>query len=185
MTGSQATGPTDDRELLGRATQGDQSALGVLYDRHVRAVYAQALGVTGDANTAEDVTQDVFITFWEKARGVRLVDTSVLPWLMVTAKFHGLNAGRRLRRERSHTTPMHDEPGVEDHVLRAEIQAEIARAVGALSDIDRRVYEMCLDGEHTYESAALTLGLSHASVRNRLSRVRLRLRADLQALRES
>ncbi len=180
----------DDRALLQRTRLGDRAAFGTLYDRHVRAVYWQALSVVGDAVAAEDVTQDVFITFWERARAVRVVDTSVLPWLLVTARFHGLNAGRRLQRDRLRSTTLDDDLGghadpVDEAVLRGEVQAEIDKAVATLSGPDRRVYELCVDGDHSYESAARELGVSHASVRNRLSRVRSRLRADLHALRET
>lgn len=187
------TGIDDDRDLLHRAAAGDRVSLGALYDRHVRAVYYQALGIVGDTSLAEDLTQEVFITFWEKVRSVHLVDTSVLPWLMVTARFHGLNARRRLRRERLRAAPLVDDlpatahtgtGAVDESLLRGEVQAEIDKAVAALSPADREVYELCLAGEHSYESAARTLGVSHAAVRNRLSRVRLRLRADLYALRE-
>jgi len=182
----------DDRALLARACVGDRTAFGDLYDRHVRAVYWQSLGVVGDAVLAEDVTQDVFITFWHKIRAVRVVDTSVLPWLLVTARFQGLNARRHLQRERLRSGSLDDELRaldvghdlVDDTVLRGEVQAEIDKAVAALSGPDRRVYELCLDGDHSYESAARELGVSHAAVRNRLSRVRSRLRADLHALRE-
>ncbi len=183
----------DDRPLLDRARVGDRSAFAELYDRHVRAVYWQALGVVGDSVLAEDVTQDVFITFWDKVRTVRVVDTSVLPWLLVTARYQGLNARRRLQRERLRSTALddelrsldHDHDLVDEAVLRGEVQAEIDKAVASLSGPDRRVYDLCLAGDHSYESAARELGVSHASVRNRLSRVRNRLRADLHALRET
>ena len=180
---------SDDRALLERTREGDRAAFADLYDRHVRAVYWQALGVVGDDIVAEDVAQDVFITFWDKSRSVRLVDTSVLPWLLVTAKYQGLNVRRRLQRERMRTDQLSEQQidaggGVDDVVLRGEVQAEIDKAVAALSGPDRRIYDLCLEGDHSYESAARELGVSHASVRNRLSRVRSRLRADLHALRE-
>ncbi|UDY25064.1 RNA polymerase sigma factor [Nocardioides sp. Kera G14] len=186
------TTPADDRDLLSRAAGGDQAALGALYDRHVRAVYWQALAVTRDAMLAEDVTQEVFLTFWQKVRSVHVVDSSVLPWLMVTARFHALNAGRRMQRERRRSTTLDGveqggwaREGADDALVQREIQEGIDAAVAGLSTTDRRIYELCLEGDHSYESAAQMLGLSHASVRNRLSRVRIRLRSDLHALRES
>lgn len=144
--------------------------------------------MVGDAAVAEDVTQEAWVTFWKKIRTVQIVDSSVLPWLMVTAKYLGLNARRRLQTERRRNDTLDDEDGVtetvDDVVERGEIQAEIDKAVGLLSGPDRRVYDLCIDGDHSYESAARELGVSHASVRNRLSRVRTRLRADLRAVRE-
>lgn len=87
-----STPAPDDRALLGRARSGDRTAFSELYDRHVRAVYWQAFGVVRDDDLAEDVTQEVFITAWRKLHGIDVVDESLLPWLLVTARYTALNA---------------------------------------------------------------------------------------------
>lgn len=180
--------PHGDAELLERASAGDRAAFGQLYDRHVRPVYWQAYAVVRDANEAEDITQDVFITTWNKIRSINLVDESALPWLLVTARFTALNARRRTLKSR-HSELDQDlgdaAPSVEEEVEGAQIRAEIDKAVAALSPTDRQLYDLCVVGDHTYELAARELGVSHAVVRNRLSRLRTRLRADLRSMRET
>ncbi|MCW2840282.1 MAG: polymerase subunit sigma-24, partial [Aeromicrobium sp.] len=57
---------TGDGELLARAAAGDRLAFGLLYDRYVRPVYWQAYSVLRDDREAEDATQDVFVTTWNK-----------------------------------------------------------------------------------------------------------------------
>lgn len=176
-----------DRVLLERAAEGDREAFAQLYDRHVRAVYWQAFRVVRDADLAEDVAQEAFVVAWRRLRAVRLVDASVLPWLLVTSRQCALNAARSARRRRAEEL---DErlPAGED--VETAVEAELARveidaAVAALGETDRRLYELCIDGDHTYEQAAAALGVSHAVVRNRLHRLRARLRADLRAMRET
>lgn len=180
---------TGDRELLERAAAGDRSAFGQLYDRHVRPVYWQAYAVVRDAGEAEDITQDVFITMWAKVRQISVVDESVLPWLLLTSRFTALNARRRSQKVRarsSELTPdLADSSSVEDEVVAGQVRSEIDKAVAALSPTDRRLYDMCVAGDHTYELAARELGVSHAVVRNRISRLRTRLRADLRSMRET
>ena len=95
------SGPEGDDVLLARAANGDRAAFGQLYDRHVRPVYWQSYGVLRDDREAEDVTQDVFVTTWNKIRTITLVDESVLPWLLVTARYTALNARRSRQRRRS------------------------------------------------------------------------------------
>ncbi|MEO6606822.1 MAG: RNA polymerase sigma factor [Aeromicrobium sp.] len=180
--------PQGDAELLARAAAGERAAFGQLYDRHVRPVYWQAYGVVRDVNEAEDITQDVFITMWNKIRTINLVDESALPWLLVTARFTALNARRRSLKARHgdlDTDLRDDGPSVEEEVEGAQVRAEIDKAVAALSSTDRRLYDLCVVGDHTYELAARELGVSHAVVRNRLSRLRSRLRADLRSMRET
>ena len=176
-----------DRTLLARAARGDRAAFGRLYDRHVRPVYWQAFAVVRDADEAQDVTQDVFITCWNKIRTIAVVDESVLPWLLVTARFTALNARRRGQRSPYRELDL-DTPStttVEDEVDAGLVRAEIDKATAALTATDRRLYELCVAGDHTYEMAARELGVSHAVVRNRLARLRIRLRSDLRSLRET
>ncbi|MET0447179.1 MAG: RNA polymerase sigma factor [Aeromicrobium sp.] len=178
---------TGDRELLARAAAGDRAAFGRLYDRHVRPVYWQAFSVLRDEREAEDTTQDVFVTTWNKIRTITLVDESVLPWLLVTARYTALNARRSRQRRRAHAldADLPADTAVEDQVEAGLVRAEIEKATAALTATDRRLYELCVAGDHTYEMAARELGVTHAVVRNRLSRLRSRLRADLRSMRET
>ncbi len=50
-----------DRELVIALQSGDLQALGELYDRHQQLVYRTAFAITGDAETAADLLQDVFL----------------------------------------------------------------------------------------------------------------------------
>jgi RNA polymerase sigma factor (sigma-70 family) len=181
--------PPGDRELLSRAAAGDRAAFGQLYDRHVRPVYWQAYAVVRDTDEAQDVTQDVFVTTWDRIRAITVVDDSVLPWLLVTARYTALNARRRTRRREGRLNlldpDLADDASVEDEVESGQVRAEIDKAVAGLSTTDRRLYDLCVEGDHTYELAARELGVSHAAVRNRLSRLRARLRADLRSIRET
>lgn len=178
----------DDAALLERAQAGDRHAFGTLYERHVRAVYWQVYGRLRDADLSEEATQEVFVTAWRRIRSVHVVDESVLPWLLVTARNVAMNQARRRARPDRSTSPL-DETAPADHDVAADVESalvreEVERAVAQLTATDRRVYELCLEDGHTYEQAARELGVSHAVVRNRLSRLRQRLRADLRAMRE-
>lgn len=172
-----------EADLLARARRGDQQAFGELFDRHVNAVYWQAHQVVGNHDDAQDVTQDTFITAWRRLDEIRIVDRSVLPWLMVTARFTALNAGRKRARLRS--TPLEHEPvdpaaTPDEQVDAAAVAAAIDAAVDGLSHVDRQLFELCIDGDLTYEQAATQLGVTHGAVRNRVSRLRARMRGELR-----
>jgi RNA polymerase sigma-70 factor (ECF subfamily) len=179
----------DDVELLTRAQEGDRLAFADLYDRHVRPVYWQAYSVVHDAGEAEEVTQDVFVTAWRKIRAITPVDGSLLPWLLVTARYTALNSYRRASRRRNDALDddvlVSGDSPVEREIEAAQVRAEIDKAVAALAENDRRLYELCVEGDRTYEQAARELGVTHAVVRNRLHRLRTRLRADLRSMRET
>jgi len=180
----------DDSELLVRAAHGDRHAFDQLYVRHVRPVYWQTYAVLRNPLDAEDATQEVFMTTWKKIRSITLADDSLLPWLLVTARYTALNKRRRSMRDTMRRQPLSDEVAdesgsVEDMVEHDALLARVQKSVSELSGTDRELYEKCISGDRTYAEAAEELGVSHGSVRNRVSRIRQRLRADIHVLRGS
>ena len=176
---------SSDAALLDLVSRGDRAAFGVLYERHVRPVYWQAYSVLHDDGGAEDVTQDAFVTLWRKRDRVRVVDESVLPWLLTTAKLSALNVYRRqVRRSGPQLTDAEAAESVESIVDAALVRGEIDKAVATLSPLDRQVFELCVESDLTYEQASRVLGITHAAVRNRLSRLKAALRSELRAMKE-
>lgn len=56
-----------DAELFHLLRAGDTTALGILYDRYSSLVYSLALRVLANPQEAEDLTQEVFLTFWRSS----------------------------------------------------------------------------------------------------------------------
>lgn len=172
-----------DRLLLNDAAAGGMESFGTLYDRHVAAVYRFACSHGLGTPDAKDVTQEVFVVAFEKARSIQLADGgSLLPWLLVTCRNMCLAHRRSAARTRAvesfeETADAAADPGV---VMEGRELAESLRtALGELGTVDRRIVELCLEEGRSYAEAAEELGVSHGAVRNRLSRTRDRLRSLL------
>ncbi|RFA07655.1 hypothetical protein B7R21_15915 [Subtercola boreus] len=180
---------TDDT-LLARCAQGDKRSFESLYDRHVRTVHAYSLTHLQNSEDAEEITQDVFATLWERRRTITLVGSSALPWLLVTGKNKIMNRLRAretyLRRHSSapvdETTPSR-EPGPEPTALTVELRAAIATAMAALSETDQTVFRLCIIEGRSYAEAARLSATSQGAIRNRLSRLRTHLRSELHTIR--
>jgi RNA polymerase sigma-70 factor (ECF subfamily) len=56
-----------DEALFVALKNRDSSALSVLFNRHSRLVYGLALKILADKQEAEDLTQEIFLTLWQKA----------------------------------------------------------------------------------------------------------------------
>ena len=178
----------DDSSLLKAASNGDQAAFAQLFDRHVRPVFYQAFSVVRDADAAQDIVQDAYYTLWRKRDSIHVVDASVLPWLMVTARNLALNAHRKAQRNSglSLVEDLSADSSSEPAYLAetSMVAEQIEQAVAKLSPLDRQLFESCIAGELSYEQAAEQAGVTHGAVRNRLSRIKQRLRGDLADLRE-
>ena len=181
---------SEDQECARRAAEGDHSAFRALYRAHVRPVYWIAHGILGSTADAEDVTQETFVVAWRKLPALELLGESILPWLATICRFQAANRLRQRRRDQTHTTDAVDETiadtvNVEEQVITAALAERIAIELGTLSALDQEIFRLCASEGYAYQAAAAELGVSHAVVRNRLSRVRTQLRGTVQEARDA
>jgi len=163
-----------DAALVDAAGSGDDRALSALYDRHSPAVARYAWALAENRHDAEELLQDTFVTLWRSARRIRLVDSSVLPWLLVTCRNHALNQRRKGSRHRS--VPLPDDLGAVDHSDAVEQLRWVMAEIGCLDPVDRQVCQLCLIEGRPYDEVAATLGTSVGAVKQRVARARARLR---------
>lgn len=181
---------TTDQRWAAQAAAGDESAFRELYRAHVRPVYWIAQGILASPADAEDVTQETFVVAWRKLPGLELQGESILPWLATICRFQAANRLRQRRRDQAHTADAVDEEladtvSVEEQVITAALAARIAAEVGTLSELDREIFRLCASEGYAYQAAAEELGVTHAVVRNRLSRVRTQLRGAVTEVRDA
>ncbi|ROQ39692.1 RNA polymerase sigma-70 factor (ECF subfamily) [Frondihabitans sp. PhB188] len=173
---------TDEHELVRLAQRGDEQAFATLFDRHSRTVYRYAWGLADVRSDADDLVQETFLVAWRRRATIRIVDSSVVPWLLTTCRNVSLNLNRQRRRLRTDELA---EASVGDPTWHRRIDQEAAAEeltwvrdeIAALSEVDRRLCQLCLIEGRSYEDASMLLGLTAASARKRIQRTRSRLRA--------
>ena len=175
------TAATDDATLVAQAASGSEHAFRTLYRAYVRPVYWLAHRLVGNPTDAEDVTQETFLVAWRKLHGLELAGDSLLPWLVTVCRFQAANRIRTQRRDRENIADAAQDSipstvDVEQQVIDADFADRILREVEGLSPIDRDIFRLCATEGYAYEAAAAELGVTHGVVRNRLSRIRTRLR---------
>jgi RNA polymerase sigma-70 factor, ECF subfamily len=175
-----------DYALAQNAARGGMPALGILYERHNRYVYAVCLSMTRNPAEAEDLTQDVFVHLVRKIGSFR-GESRFTTWLhRLTVNVVLMHFRRRdifqeqARDDREWTYP---ETGnfrppsssqLTDRLALASALAQLprgARAVLVLFDIV---------GLHHHEIADL-LGCSAGTSKSQLHRARMKLRRLLKA----
>lgn len=174
-----------DADLVAAAAGGSDLAFRTLYRAYVRPVYWLAHSLVGTSADAEDVTQETFLAAWRRLPGLDLAGDSLLPWLVTICRFQSANRIRRQRRDRAHTAAGLDETlpapvDVEQQVVEAALVERVIAEVGTLSALDQEIFRLCAAEGYAYQAAADRLGVSHGVVRNRLSRIRTRLRRSIE-----
>ena len=85
----------NDETLLQLIARSQENALSELYDRYSRLVYSVALNTLSDPGRAEEVTQDVFVRAWEKARTYSAEQGKVATWLASIARHRSIDLYRQ------------------------------------------------------------------------------------------
>src|SRR4028118_890603 len=83
-----------DDELIALVARRQEQALGAIYDRYGRLVYAVALRITGDRETTEEVVQDVFQNIWQSAAGFQANVGSFSSWLLSITRHRAIDTTR-------------------------------------------------------------------------------------------
>ena len=90
--------------LMAGLAAGDRESLAQLYHRTRAAVYGLALSILGSGHDAEDVTQDTYVTAWEKCHLYRPQGTP-MAWLLTITR----NLARMKLRDRGRTQDLGEE----------------------------------------------------------------------------
>jgi RNA polymerase sigma-70 factor, ECF subfamily len=89
-------GVTDiqEQELIRRVAAGERSAFKQLFDTHSPRVYNLLLRLVSNRDDAEELTQDVFLSFWKHAESIR-GDSKLSTWLYRVAVNRAINYRNR------------------------------------------------------------------------------------------
>lgn len=92
---------TDDASLLLQLEDGNEDALGKLYDRFGRLIFSIALRIVRDRDIAADVTQDTFVKAWNNASMYDPARGSVQTWISVIGQRAAIDTLRRIKAQRT------------------------------------------------------------------------------------
>lgn len=171
----------DDTELIRDSQNGDLDSFNELVRRYQKMAYNLAFRMLGDAQSADDATQDAFISAWKNIHRFR--GGSFKAWvLQITA-----NACRdQLRRiKRRPAIPLeslpYDPPAVsaespEDYAIRKEMEVYVQKGLETLPAEQRMAVILCDVQGLTYEEVAKVMGCSMGTVKSRINRGRTQLR---------
>lgn len=173
--------PTDDALMIALAAR-DLSALAALYDRYGRIAYALAYRILGEAEAAEDVVHDGFISAWRGATSYRPERGNARGWLLSIVHHRAVDVLRRKTTfrpaplEAAESRPAEDDTAEE--ATRNVDHASVRAALAALPDVQRRTIELAYFGGYTHVELAEIMGVPLGTVKGRV-------RIGLQKLRRA
>ena len=181
-----------DEILMDRYLAGESEAYGLLVRRYERELFSYLMRMLGDANLAEDVFQNTFLTVHVK-RHLFGVGRPFRPWLYTLATNQAIDA---LRRNGRHARPSLDQryEGADgdapatlmdmlsspsgqpsEEVEREELASIIRTSVDSLPEHLRTTIVMCYYQGLKYKDIADSLDIPVGTVKSRLHAAILRL----------
>ena len=172
---------TSDENLAKAAAKGDANAFATLLARHYDLVFRLAFRLTGHADRAEDLTQDICAALPAKVKGFR-AQAKFTTWLYRVV----VNAAEDARRRRASHEKAAAGWGDVEQMRRAEAAETteamdwLQRAMRSLPQELQDTLALTLEDEMTHAEAAQVLGVSEGTISWRMSDVRKRLKAMRQ-----
>jgi len=187
---ARATEATDE-QIVERVLGGELDLYEVLIRRHNRRLFRIAYSIVGDADEAEDVTQDAYVRayanlgqFAGRARFVTWLSRIAVHEALARARRNGRTVSLGDGEERGPgDDPLEALPsttaGPEEQMLEKEVGSLLDSAVAGLAPIYRSVFVLReVEGLSVAETAE-SLGIREEAVKTRLHRARALLRNDL------
>ena len=160
----------EEVKLFQQVKEGDENAFATIYEKYRKDVFVAAYRVLQNTHDAEDVTQEVFITLWNKRKGIE-VNTAVRAYLTRTA--HNLCL-KKIKHDTKYTrrnqlysamSPSVQSPG--DQPGSEQIE-DVTRLMKELPDKSRRTVEMVYMEGRPHKEVAKLEGISVNTVKTQI-----------------
>jgi RNA polymerase sigma-70 factor (ECF subfamily) len=175
----------EDKALLAALRKGDAQAFDALFGKYWAKVFAVCMRHVRSADTAREMTQDVFKSLWERREGLS-IEGPLEHYLHRAAKYQVFNFFREQAIRERHAEslapgPMGEPPeSAEDRLERRQLAEWAERLVEELPAPCRTAFRLQQDNQLSQEEIARTLNISVKTVEFHLGNARKRLRKALR-----
>jgi zinc protease len=181
----------NDELLWQGVRKGDRDAFGQIVERYQSLVCSVAYAGLGEVAGSQDVAQEAFVAAWRQRDDLR-EPSHLRAWLCGIARTITANIRRRDKRRGGapDSLDLIQEPATteEDPLAQAvsrEEEALLWRAISALPESYREPLVLFYREDQSIAQVAIQLDLSQETVKQRLSRGRSMLRAEVASMVES
>lgn len=148
----------------------------ILFQNHYSDLVKIALFYTHDLQTAEDITQEVFVRLWEKQENLKVID-NLKGYLAYAVKNRCLNhlehqqVVDKYQQEYLHQNT--EEDSTEEYILRVQ------KSLEKLPPKRRQILEMSIVETKSYKEIADSQGISINTVKDHIKKAYAFLRQDI------
>src|SRR5215207_5501825 len=165
-----------DEDLMTLVDEKESSAFAVIYGRHGGAAYSLAHRIVGDAELAEDVTQEAFLSIGRSTARYDAARGSVRAWVLGIVRNRAIDALRRAARpapklDFDDDAVLESQPAAqrtESEAIRRETADRLRQALGLLPREQSQVIELAYFGGFSHSEIADMLGAPIGTIKGRM-----------------
>ena len=172
-----------DAVLLARVRDGRRDALQQLHQRHAASVYALARYILRDDGEAEELTQEIFLTVWNKAELYQESKAHFRTWLLSITRNRAIDQLRQRHRRIQADVSLDDNTLAQNRdpaTQTQDSQRELHLLLRHLPAEQRSVIELSYFQGYTHEEIAAALDVPLGTVKSRVLLGIKKLRAMLR-----
>jgi len=173
-----------EQNIIQKLQVGDESGLRQMFDIYYSPLCVFALKYIDSFDLAEDLVQEVFITFWEKKR-VEQLQGSLKSYLFTAVKNNALNHIRKNNKFRIEELDDEFDMLMEDSFDKEDLELKkqkLYKELDVLSPQSRKVFEAIIFQDMRYKEIAEELDVSLNTVKTHFSRALKQLRSSLDII---
>jgi RNA polymerase sigma-70 factor, ECF subfamily len=175
-----------DEDVMQYVRRGEARAFEIIYERHSSAAFSLAYRMMGTRSSAEDVTQDAFLSLWRSGARYDRGRGSVRTWVLGIVHNRAIDA---LRRSTVHSKRRASDEGIEERfearertdveAARREESGTVRDALAALPTDQSQVIELAYFGGFTHTEIADMLEAPVGTVKGRMRLGLKKMRSQL------
>lgn len=162
-----------DQDLIAMTKLGDHAAFTEVYDRYSSKVFLQVNLMLREPDAAKDITQELFITIWNKASNIK-VDVKLGGYLYIAAQNSVLKYIQKNRLRNDYVQSLADfsdqlSDSTADEINEKELIRLIDKCIAQLPPKMKHIFELSRKEELSYKEIASQLEISEQTVKNQVS----------------
>jgi RNA polymerase sigma-70 factor (ECF subfamily) len=171
--------------LLERLQARETAAHAELYAQEGPAVLGHLRAMTGDAQLAEDLLQEVFVRVWtnvDRFRGASSLTTWLHGIALNLARSHRVKRARRraLRRQRAELAETAAVPSPEEELRELQARLRLYEAMERLPTAQREAFVLRVLEQRSLEDCQAVLGAAPTTISYRARRASETIRAEIE-----
>jgi RNA polymerase sigma-70 factor, ECF subfamily len=168
-----------------RVGQGDRAAFEFLYRKTAAKLFGVCLRIFPERTEAEDALQDAYLTIWNRAASFEAGRASPISWLVTVTRNRAIDRLRASGKMRVEPVEAANDvadpaPLADARLLASDEDRALHGCIGTLEDRDAAFIRAAFIGGATYADLADREALPLGTVKSRIRRALLRLRACLE-----